>query len=573
MTPPGNFDELGQLLAALCDGDLTPAQGARLEQLANQSPQARQYFLHYVYLNAELHWAVGTGELPAAGPCVPESQPAASAPRPRWAARVLLPVVRWASQLTAASLLLTALGAGALLVAAALWIAPWAGQGRGPVAVQSPWAARLARTSAAEWAAPAEWAEGDALPLGTAVELRHGLAEVVFYDGARVLVQGPARLEVETGASARLHAGRLFARVPTEAVGFTVHTPGGSVVDRGTEFGVWVDEVGRSEVHVFTGSVEIVPPSGLAAGGVPRGVRSGQAVRLRSPAADAGLGIEIEEIAADAAAFLREVPSAESLAGSIAAFRAMVGARPDLLHHYTFEGATSEERRRDRRGGLHLVEAVMSGGRAGGSAEFVASPLAPGESVLRPRRGTYAGNTVGAALQSEAVFHPPQAMTVELLVCFAGFGAVREGAVGAALATRSGARDCGFFIVAVDAGEIAHLFDGDEAWGGSEARLLPSEWYYLASTFLADPQTGTTTVNTYLANLTRGETSLQWVVRDEVCQGTPAASRLGIGKGFDRNLAHAYPWPGMIDEVAVYQVVLGRETLERHLEALTSSHR
>jgi hypothetical protein len=58
------------------------------------------------------------------------------------------------------------------------------------------------------------------------------------------------------------------------------------------------------------------------------------------------------------------------------------------------------------------------------------------------------------------------------------------------------------------------------------------------------------------------------VVRDQVVPGTPSASRLGIGKAFDWSTAHAYPWPGALDEVALYNVVLDSETLGRHLAAL-----
>ena len=55
--------------------------------------------------------------------------------------------------------------------------------------------------------------------------------------------------------------------------------------------------------------------------------------------------------------------------------------------------------------------------------------------------------------------------------------------------------------------------------------------------------------------------------------GVPAASRLGIGKAFDWSVAHAYPWTGALDEVAVYDAVLDRDTLESHLDMLLGSEK
>jgi hypothetical protein len=57
--------------------------------------------------------------------------------------------------------------------------------------------------------------------------------------------------------------GRLTARVPRAALGFTVLSPGGKVVDLGTEFGLSVEEGGATTVRVFDGLVAVSP---LAAG-------------------------------------------------------------------------------------------------------------------------------------------------------------------------------------------------------------------------------------------------------------------------------------------------------------------
>jgi hypothetical protein len=148
--------------------------------------------------------------------------------------------VRW---LIAAACLVLAVGAG-------WWVVK---HGGGPAAAQGP---------AVGWLVNAQncrWSEGEPagdMHAGTVLKLERGLAEVRFQCGARVVLEGPATLELLSGKSARLQHGRLTARVPEPAVGFEVVSPGGKVIDLGTEFGIAVDEDGAAEVRVFEGKVE-----------------------------------------------------------------------------------------------------------------------------------------------------------------------------------------------------------------------------------------------------------------------------------------------------------------------------
>jgi len=560
--PADKSEQLEALVAVLCEGEITPDEAARLEELACTSDEARRFLLDYVQLHGELYWqyAAAAREADAA-----DQRPQVA--RPSRAGRLVRVPRRWFARATAASMALTALGAGLLVVAVALWVVPLLrGPGPAPDGPELAAVARLARTSGAQWAeGQAALADGDALTAGTALDLRGGLAEIVFNTHARVILQGPARLEVTDRGAARLHLGSLFATVPTQAAGFRIRTPEATIVDRGTEFGVAVDESGASEVHVFVGSV-VVSPNVIVADVKTEHARTlvaGQAVVVWP---GAGNPLRFETVQPGSRTFARALPTAESLPGSVAALRELVAAHPRLIHHYTFEGTAPDERLRDRRGGLDLVKAVMSGGRGGGELAYHPGVLEPSNTVVQPWRASVSGNTTGVGLQSDGRFQAPAGMTVELLVCFTGFEGPVEGTVAAAVATRADARDCGFLAVAVDTGQVAYLLDGDAPWGGTTRSLIPGEWYYLAATFQADA--GTTRVNMYLANLTRGEKTLTWAVQDEPAPGIPAFSRLGIGKGFDRNVAHAYPWAGLLDEVAVFDAVLDRPSLQRHLDAL-----
>jgi hypothetical protein len=126
------------------------------------------------------------------------------------------------------------------------------------------------------------------LSVGKTLQLQSGLAELSFTGGASVVLQGPASLELLSGNSARLVRGRLSARVPEAAQGFTILSPEGKVVDLGTEFGMDVAEDGSAEVVVFRGEVR------AERDGAPVSVREAQAVRIGSagvvfsPAADTG---------------------------------------------------------------------------------------------------------------------------------------------------------------------------------------------------------------------------------------------------------------------------------------------
>src|SRR5262249_7159170 len=72
---------------------------------------------------------------------------------------------------------------------------------------------------------------------------------------ARVVLEGPATLELLSAKSARLRQGRLTAKVPGPATGFEILSPQGKVIDLGTEFGISVSQDGATDVYVFAGKV------------------------------------------------------------------------------------------------------------------------------------------------------------------------------------------------------------------------------------------------------------------------------------------------------------------------------
>jgi len=243
--PSPEFDDA---VAAVCHGSATDAEMRALNGLLRGDARARDEYLLRVELHSRLasdpDLLAQTGEVRAVccdSAIQSEGQwntiipinPTASTPR-RTAVKVLA---------LAACLALTAMGIGSI-------------RSRQPAAktgVTSAAVAMLTRTVDADWGnAPVR--EGSALEPGW-LRLKSGLAQVIFYSGARVVIEGPAELQLISQNGAACPKGRLLAEVPQPALGFRLKTDQLEVVDLGTEFATDATR-SRTEVHVFKGKVE-----------------------------------------------------------------------------------------------------------------------------------------------------------------------------------------------------------------------------------------------------------------------------------------------------------------------------
>jgi hypothetical protein len=110
-----------------------------------------------------------------------------------------------------------------------------------------------------------------------------------------------------------LRRGRLVMHATVRGHGYRVETPGGTLVDLGTRFGVSVGDDGASEAHVIEGSIEAIANGG------------GRAVLAGDAAARLGAA-GVERIAADRDAFYTALPPHAARA-------------PDRLHWPLDEGA------------------------------------------------------------------------------------------------------------------------------------------------------------------------------------------------------------------------------------------
>src|SRR5579859_2186108 len=245
--PSPEFDDA---VAGVCHGSATEAEMRALNELLRSSPEARDEYL----LRIELHTRLASeselfsqvadvaascrqpGIKPATLPNILPLNPPVGARRRRLA-QVL------------------ALAACLMVIAGGLW-ALWLKGTTARNGATSTAIAMLTRIVDVKWGQSTE-----PPPVGRALEpstlwLESGSAQVVFYSGARMVIEGPAELQLVSPMEAVCRHGRLLLEVPPPAHGFRLRTPQLNVVDLGTSFGISA-AAGQSAVHVFKGKVAL----------------------------------------------------------------------------------------------------------------------------------------------------------------------------------------------------------------------------------------------------------------------------------------------------------------------------
>ena len=548
--------ELQDLVAAACDGELSDHDSERLEALLAASAVSRRFYLLYLHLHGELHWHQAmAGEMPdlaapsAEGKGMRIPTPSVSRPKPDRMSRLRM-IGFCVSAMVAVTLLVLAYRA-----------MPERKRPPSPAPHEVSTSAKLTGAVKPRWAAGATPpAIGQAIPLDRRLELERGVIEITHGKGTRVLLEAPFAFRYMPGGRMELESGQ--ATVVTEGEpGLLIEARGAVIEPAAGAIGLVVGQ-DSVEIHSLGGQAQIRQVRSLDDGVEEMETNLANGDALVWSADSDELPQPIETVPGQFILALPDrVPS-----HSVAKMRAAVANHSRLIHHYTFEGTSRLEKCRDRRGALHLAEVVMVSGRGRGSLDYAAKGLDLTTEAIAPHREPIGGKENGVALQSEARFHPPKEMTIELLLKYQIPKDAGDDTVALAVATREGQRDCGFYVTAVGRGHLSLLLDGEADWVNMETTLTPGRWYYVVVTFDAGEKT--TIVNAYVADLTGGQRALKQILNNKEVPGVPAMSRLGIGKGFDATGAHAYPWSGELDEVAVYDAVLEEEVLQSHVNVL-----
>ena len=92
-----------------------------------------------------------------------------------------------------------------------------------------------------------------------AYSFKAGFLKVLYDQGVEVVIEGPAEFRFVSAHELSLISGKLYATVSATGVGFAVETNNSRTTDLGTEFGIIAQQVGDTEIHVFSGKVSLIP--------------------------------------------------------------------------------------------------------------------------------------------------------------------------------------------------------------------------------------------------------------------------------------------------------------------------
>jgi hypothetical protein len=229
-------EDLRDLIDEYVSGTIDAERLKQLEARLADDENARHYFVRYARLHTDLELEVRASQAGDRALQTIDESVQSSSPRSRW--------TLWGLS-SAAAVLLAALGS---------WIAWYALNDPRERTIHRDELAWLVNAQNCQWAE--NMAPAGTMQAGKILRLERGLAEVRFRKGARIIMEGPASIEIISANSARLERGKLSAKVPDSAKGFQIITPKGKVVDLGTEFAMAVENDGTTDVYVFSGKVE-----------------------------------------------------------------------------------------------------------------------------------------------------------------------------------------------------------------------------------------------------------------------------------------------------------------------------
>jgi hypothetical protein len=183
---------------------------------------------------------------------------------------------------------------------------------------------------------------GAILPRGR-IRISAGVLGIEFYGGARLTLQGPADLDLDGVDRVVCRQGRIRVQVAERARGFRVSTPKLDLIDLGTEFGVEVGAEERTELHVFTGKVELAQIRHAGASAATRELVTGQGLRfdeagIASIPARSGQFVSQQDLRVR----LQEQTRTRYEAWQAASRR--LHADPRVVLYYDFQPAEAEER-------------------------------------------------------------------------------------------------------------------------------------------------------------------------------------------------------------------------------------
>ncbi len=331
-----NETHLQKLVDAHLEDRLTPAEAAELSLLLTSSAEARRFFWRHASMHgllqraAQLEWlGLAQSDSMGQGRAGPGRRRGWSV-RPSWA---------WVSLATAA------------LIAVALWSVSFRQRGvttLRPTAVdvaelepRTRGVATVARLAGVQWndAASAP-AAGAVLEPGW-LRFKAGWVQLEFFNGASVIVEGPAEIEIRSENEAYCQLGRISAAVPEPARGFVVGSPKFALVDLRGSFGLQVAPGGEGEVFVNKGVARLTL---TARPTERREVLEGQGVSIDAAGTVRAVTAPAAHYATAAELALRQQSETRLRLAAWRGVESSLNRDPALLVRFDFEGPAADER-------------------------------------------------------------------------------------------------------------------------------------------------------------------------------------------------------------------------------------
>ncbi len=342
------FAELEILISKLHDGIANDEELRRIEDILSGDPDACEFYLDYTELCVQMDLELGARtplEISNNATPIQISQSTSQFYKGQSTKQILSPSWKPLPWIAAAAVILLFAGSLSFLINKRVSITPSEAKAVESETITHDGLAILMESVGANFVDNGmQPTKTNGILYPGEIILESGITAIEFYSGARVILEGPAILELTSENSAILREGRIRAQVPPQACGFSVSTPQIEVIDLGTEFGMNIEEDGHlTEVHCFSGLVDIYEDAMSQNPKALRSLESGEAVRIQPNS--------IQKIPANSMAFISYSELAQtSLENSTMRHQKWqelieeIRADEDILALYTFEGQGPRER-------------------------------------------------------------------------------------------------------------------------------------------------------------------------------------------------------------------------------------
>jgi hypothetical protein len=270
---PENIDPRVWLLSnKVCEGTISEQEVQELESLLKADRNALVFYVDFLKINSEIQWLVSVRPHSTldSDTCIPTPE----------RSPILDFLSGWTSffnQHSPLSYILLFIILCTTLAATTYLIRNY---NSGEVSLEAVFVAQITATKNCQWSTTGvQFPQMTQLKIGEQLHLEKGIAQITYSNKAQVLLEGPTSYTIDSPNSGFLSHGKLMVRADSEqSRNFTILTCDARFVDLGTEFGVMIDDKGRTAVAVFAGKVNAEAKLADGHWSAPISLRKGQAV-------------------------------------------------------------------------------------------------------------------------------------------------------------------------------------------------------------------------------------------------------------------------------------------------------